>query len=98
MPLGRRLIIGGELLGRNAGDARFEGMSGRPPELARHAEAAIAERANVGRKQKGFAEGDDLRLEALLRALRGEQSIVRREEVAGDDLDIAFLERCDLRR
>ena len=58
----------------------------RPPDFRGEAIATLAERIDHRGEQQRLADGDDLRLEALLRRLRPEGGEVRRDHVAGDDL------------
>ena len=62
----------------------------------REAVAAVAERLDHRREQQRLADGDDLRLEALLRGLAPEGGEIRRDHVAGDDLAAGCLEGADL--
>src|SRR4051812_28424089 len=72
-------------------------MVRRPPDLAAEAIAARAERFDDGGEEQRLADGDDLRLETLLRTLRPEGREVGRDHVAGDDLRAGLLEGGDLR-
>ena len=72
-------------------------MVRRPPDFGGQAVAARAQRLDRRGKQQRLADGDDLRLEALLRRLRPERGEVRRDHHAGDDLDARRLEGRDLR-
>src|SRR5262245_3707601 len=78
-------------------EPRFERVVWRPPDLAGQPIAARAQRFDNRRKQQGFADGDDLRLESLLRGLRPECREIRWDHVAGDDLGSRRLERGNLR-
>ena len=72
-------------------------MMRRPPDFAGEPVAAFAQRVDDGGEQQRLADGDDLRLEALLRRLRPEGREVGRDHVAGDDLRAGRLERRNLR-
>ena len=98
MLAGILFVPGGEIAAIDPGEARLIGVVGRPPHFAGHADAARPERRDVRGEQEGLAEGDDLRLVALLGALIVEAGEIRREEIAGDDLDAGLLEGGDLRR
>src|SRR5262245_6522513 len=79
-------------------EARFERVVWRPPDLAGQPIAARAKRLDDRGEKQGFADGDNLRLESLLRGLRPECREIRWDHVAGDDLGPRRLESGNLRR
>ena len=73
-------------------------MARAPPDFRRQPDAARTERPDGGREKQRLGDGDDLRLEALLRGLGPERREIWRDEHARHDLDVGSLECRDLRR
>ncbi len=94
---GRGLVGVAELLRGLAGEVRLERVVMRPPNLGRHARAAIAQRLDRGREQQRLGRRHDLRPIALLGALGPEDRELRRVEDAAAHLAIRLLQLGDLR-